>query len=114
MSDFDFNDPDREGGNAYGGCATVCGCLFVLLLVWPLFQKLTGVYDPPVSWLLPALLGVPAFVLAHIFAVIALFSRFTETCGWGKRALSITWGGIALFLLAGLGGYVIDLIRGKV
>ena len=115
MSVYNFHDPDPQGGNASGGCATACGGLFVLVfLVWPLLQKFTGVYDPPVSWLFPFLLGVPAFILAHILAIIALFSRAQQTVRWGKRALWITWGSIALFLVAGLVGYAIDLVRGKV
>ena len=113
MNNDDAHDPN--GGNPSGGCAAVCATFFVLLvLVWPLLQKLTGSYEPPESWFLPVLLGVPAFILAHIMAIIALFSRSSQARFWGKRALWITWAGIALFLLAGLAGYGIDLIRGKV
>jgi len=74
---------------------------------------LGGSYEPDIL-LFPFLLGVPAFFVTHILAIIALFSRSQETRHWGKRALWIIWGGIAVFLLFGLGGYLIELIRGKV
>lgn len=108
------NAHDPNGGNPSGGCSAGCASFFVLLVVvWPLLHVLGGSYEPDIL-LFPFLLGVPAFVVSHILAIIALFSKSAETRRWGKRALWIVWGGIAVFLLFGLVGYVVDLVRGKV
>jgi len=100
-------------GNPSGGCSIGCASFFVLLaIVWPLLHVIGGSYEPDILFF-PFVLGVPAFMVTHILAIIALFSRSAEIQQRGKQALWIIWGGIAVFVLAGLVGYTIDLIRGK-
>jgi hypothetical protein len=107
------NEDTNEGGNPSGGCSAGCASFFVLLVVvWPLLHGLGGTYEPDIL-LFPILLGVPAFIITHILAIIASFSKSEATRRWGKRALWILWGGIAVFLLLGLVAYGIDLVRGK-
>jgi hypothetical protein len=91
------------------GCASV----FVLLaIVWPLLHFLGSSYEPDVM-LFPVLIGGPAFVVTRILGIIALRSKAEDTQRWGKKALWLVWGGIALFFLIGLIAFLIDLIRGK-
>ena len=104
---------ERNGGNPSGGCSTGCASFFVLLaVVWPLLHVLGGSYEPDIL-MFPFLLGVPAFLVTHILAIIALFSRSQDSRRWGKRALWIVWGGIGVFLLFGLVAFLVEAMRGN-
>jgi hypothetical protein len=104
------NPQPSKFGNPSGGCSTGCAFFFVLIaVVWPLLHVIGGSYEPDVLFL-PILLGMPAFFITHILAIVALRSQSAETRKWGKRALFVLWGGIAVFLGLGLIEAAIDSI----
>lgn len=46
--------------------------------------------------LLPMFIGLPSFVVAHILAIVAIYSGAPLTRRAGKRALLLIWCSIAL------------------
>lgn len=102
-----------QPGNPSGGCAIGCASVFILFfLVWPALFVIGGTYEPDILFM-PFIIGGPAFIVAHILAIVALFSKFEKTRNRGQKALWIMWGGVGLIILLALVGFLIDSIRGK-
>jgi len=80
------------------GCASV----FVIVgLLFPFLHLLAGTWEGGEMALFPVFVGLPAFVVSHILAIIAICSEHPLTRRGGKRALLIMWGSIALMVIAG-------------
>jgi hypothetical protein len=94
---------------ASGGCAMAGACLFVLAaVVWPLLFLVGNGIPEPEALLIPIFIGGPAFLAAHIFAVIDLRSSKPRTAAWGSRALRIVWGSIVLVILLAVVSWLRD------
>jgi len=61
----------------------------------------------------PVVIGAPAFLVAHILAIIAMRSRSAETATRGRRALQIIWIGFAVVAVLGLLAWLVDVVRGR-
>jgi hypothetical protein len=101
------NDESHDDGapipGASGGCAITCACLFTLsTVVWPLLFLAGDGIPEPETLLIPIFIGGPAFLVAHIFAVVALRSSNARTASWGTRALRVVWGSIVILILLGV------------
>ena len=92
-----------------GGCSLGCAVLFVISAIWPLLHVIGRTYEPE-TWLVSFLIGGPSFLVTHIFAVIALRSESSWVKSCGKWALRLVWVTIALFLVVGLIGAIIESI----
>ena len=100
--------------NASGGCSMGCASLFVVAgLAWPFLHLIGGTLEPEAMFV-PVVIGGPAFVVAHILALVALRSRDSETAARGRRTLRIMWGGLAIVALLGLLAWLFDLVRSRV
>ena len=91
-----------------------CASLFVVAgLAWPFLHFVDGTLEPEAMFV-PVVIGGPAFLVAHILALIALRSGAPETAARGRRALRIMWGGLAILALLGVMAWLVDLVRGRV
>jgi heme/copper-type cytochrome/quinol oxidase subunit 2 len=91
-----------------------CASLFVVAgLVWPALHFIGG-HTEPEAMFISVIIGGPAFVVAHILALVAWRSRDSETAMRGRRALRIMWGSVAIIALLGLVAWLVDFIRGRV
>ena len=108
----DENAPPKP--NASGGCSLGCASLFVVAgLVWPALHFVGGNTEPEAMFI-PVIIGGPAFLVAHVLALVALRSRDAETAMRGRRALLIIWGSVAIIVLLGLVAWLFDFIRRRV
>jgi hypothetical protein len=93
------NPPTPPRSSRSGGCSLGCASLFVIAgPLWPLLHLIGHTYEPD-TLMVPALIGGPSFVVAHILAIVALRSKSGDTRRRGKRALQLIWGGVATFIL---------------
>jgi hypothetical protein len=91
-----------------------CASLFVVAgLAWPFLHLIGGTLEPEAMFV-PVVIGGPAFLVAHILALIALRTGAPETAARGRRALCIMWGGLAILVLFGLLTWLVDWVRGRV
>ena len=91
-----------------------CASLFVVAgLVWPALHFIDGNTEPEAMFI-PFVIGLPAFLVAHVLAIVALCSRSPRTAQWGSRALGIMWAGVAIVLLLGLVAWLVHLFRRSV
>ena len=87
------------------GCAT----LFVLAgIILPLLYVVGGTYEGGEDTFVPAFVGVPAFLIGHVLAILALFSKVPASRRSGKRALILMWGSICLAVAI---GFISDALR---
>ena len=100
--------------NASGGCSMGCASLFLVAgLAWPVLHLVGGTAEPEAMFV-PVVIGGPAFLVAHVLALVALRSRDSETAARGRRALRLMWGGLAVVVLLALLAWLFDLVRGRV
>jgi hypothetical protein len=88
--------------NVVGGCSLACAVPFVLAgVLWPLLHALGGTLNENILMFFPLLIGLPCFIIAHILAFVAIFSKAETAKRLGKTTLLVTWGSIAIsiFLL---------------
>src|SRR4051812_32473210 len=65
--------------NASGGCSIGCAGLFVFAgLAWPVLHFVGGHVEPEAMFI-PIVIGGPAFLVAHILAIMAMRSCAAET-----------------------------------
>jgi len=77
--------------------------MFVVVgLLFPLLHSLGGTWEGGEMMLLPMLVGLPSFAVAHILAFLALFSDSSASRRAGKWALLLIWGSIALCIGIGI------------
>ena len=102
----DENIPTKS--SSAGGCSVGCAWVFVLAgLVWPLLQGIGGSLEPEAGFI-PAMIGGPAFLVGHIFALVALRSKSSETVARGRSALRLIWVCIAIWIFLALGAWILD------
>ncbi|MCP4401390.1 MAG: hypothetical protein GY801_29335 [bacterium] len=83
-----------------GGCSLWCAAWFVIFgLLWPCLQLIGRTYEGGEMVLVPLVIGVPAFLIAHIFALAAVFSPHEKNQSNGIRALLIIWGSISVCII---------------
>ena len=78
----------------WGGVTFVCGVLFLvggLLLPAIAFAFAVGPIDPKGPATLVAGVGMPSFLLGHLFGIIALASDNAESKKLAKIGLTIIW-----------------------
>jgi hypothetical protein len=89
--------------NPTGGCSLGCAGVFVLVgLFYPFLSVLGGTWEGGDMTFLPGFVGIPAFVIAHILAVIAILSNAASARRAGRCALVFMWGSIALVVVIGI------------
>jgi uncharacterized membrane protein YhhN len=99
--------------NASGGCSIGCAGLFVVAgLAWPVLHFVGGHVEPEAMFI-PVVIGGPAFLVAHILAIIAMRSRSAETAARGRTALRIIWISFAVVVVLGLLAWLADVVRGR-
>src|SRR5262245_31669625 len=107
------DEPKPATSKVSGGCSLGCAGLFVAAgLVWPLMHFVGGSKEPDEALLLPIVIGGPAFLVAHVLAIVAIRSGSPGTVLRGRRSLLVMWGGIALVASIGLLAWLTQLIRG--
>ena len=90
-----------------------CASLFVVAgLIWPVLHFIGGNTEPEAMFI-PSVIGLPAFLVAHVLAIVALCSRSPRTAQWGSRALGVMWAGIAIVIILGLLSWLVGLVRGR-
>jgi hypothetical protein len=95
------NSAPKAGASA--ACSILFACLFVLAaVIWPLLFLAGNGIPEPETLVIPVLIGGPAFLVAHVFAVVALRSSNARTAMWGTRALRVVWGSIVIVILLGV------------
>jgi uncharacterized membrane protein YhhN len=62
---------------------------------------------------IPFVVGGPAFLVAHVLALVAMRSRDHDTAMRGRRALRIMWGSVAVIVLLSVVAGLVDSIRGR-
>ena len=98
-------EPETQvpASNPTGVCSLGCAGVFVLIgLLYPFLHMLGGSWEGGEMTFLPAFIGVPAFIIAHILAVMAIRSNAPSARRAGKRALVLIWSSIALVAVIGV------------
>jgi hypothetical protein len=99
--------------NASGGCSIGCAGLFVVAgLAWPVLHFAGGHVEPEAMFI-PIVIGGPAFLVAHILAIMTMRSRAAETAARGRTALRIIWISFAVVVVLGLLAWLADVVRGR-
>lgn len=87
-----------------------CASLFLVAgLAWPVLHLVGGTYEPEAMFV-PIVIGGPAFLVAHVFALVAIRSRDTETAMRGRWAIRFMWGGLAVVVLLALLAWLFDSV----
>lgn len=90
-----------------------CASLFVVAgLVWPVLHFVGGNKEPEAMFI-PFVIGGPAFLVAHVLALIAIRSCDLDTAMRGRRALRIMWGSVAIIVLLAAVAGLVDSIRSR-
>jgi hypothetical protein len=101
---------EEEGSALCGGGALMFAFFFVVIAIaWPLLAMAGGMFNP-LALLFPILLGSPAFIIGTALAAFALQSKSVTSRGYGRRALQMMGGAVAVVVLVALVGFIVGAL----